>query len=766
MPSFKPLKASIIIGGSVSGAFKSALGTTRNGLKQIGEEIANVERRQRLMGRSIDTFGKMGRNVDHLRLQYAGLTREADKLRAAQSRLANVQGRIDANNARRQELGGKLRGAATTFGVVAAATIVPVRSAVAFESAMLGVAKQVNGARDAGGNLTPVYFAMAKQIQQLGREIPIATNELADMVAAGARMGVAKDELIGFTRTAAMMADAFELPAGQLADDMGKIAGLFKIPIPRIGELADAINFLDDNAKSTGGDIINVMSRIGGMADTLKMPAKEAAALGSTFLTLGSSAEIAGTAANAAMRILGTASMQSKRVRSGIAAIGMTPAALQSSMAKDATGTILRVLDALNKLNREQRMVASTQIFGAEYGDDLAKLAGNADEYRRQLALVNGEQMKGSVSREFSARLGTMAAQWQITKNRMNEAAVVIGSALVPALQDLMTTAAPAIEGLADWTRANPGFVKGIVGSALALSGLRVATLGLGYAWTTVKAPVLSVMGFVARWRATGALASLGRFGPLAMRVASGFRVVGAAIAAIGGGPIAAIVGAVTVGALVVRKYWQPIGAFLSGMFAGIRDTVGPAFAELGAALAPLKPAWDAVAGAIGAAWGWVVKLLEPVNMTSTQLQAAGNAGRVFGQAIAFSMGVAIRAITTVVKGITWVVNNIGKVASAASMIPGVGGVVGLARYALGGDDASTAAAPRRGLPAPARGKAAPAVGAAKAAPARGEAAPQSHVYNIMQLPGESGDDLARRVAAAHKRQAAVDKRGSLVDAA
>ncbi len=139
---------------------------------------------------------------------------------------------------------------------------------------MLGVAKQVQGARDGAGNLTPVYTEMARSIQRLGREIPIPTNQLAEMAAAGARMGVAREELEGFVRTSAMMSDAFEMPAGQLADDMGKIAGLFGIPIPRVGELADTINHLDDNAQSTAGGIIDVMRRIGGMAQTLKMPAR------------------------------------------------------------------------------------------------------------------------------------------------------------------------------------------------------------------------------------------------------------------------------------------------------------------------------------------------------------------------------------------------------------------------------------------------------------------------------------------------------------
>lgn len=760
----KTLKASVVIAGGVSPAFRAALATTKNGLKAIGEEITKVEKKQRLMSQSIAAFGKQGRNVEGLRRKYAELTRDADRLRTAQARLARVEEMRNANAMRRRELGSKFRDATATFGVVAAATFAPIRSAMQFETAMLGVAKQLSGARDVAGNLTPAYFRMSKQVQRLGREIPIATNELADMVAAGLRMGVAENQVISFTRTAAMMADAFELPAGQLADDMGKIAGLFHIPIPRIGELADAINYLDDKSQATGSGIIDVLRRVGGMAQTLKMPAKEAAALGSTFLHLGSSAEVAATASNAVMRILGAATIQSKSVRSGLSSIGFAPESVQRSMAKDATSTIQAVMDKLNALNSEQRMVASTRIFGAEYGDDIAKLATGTDEYRRQLALVRGEEQKGSMAREFNARLKTTSAQWQLTKNRMTEVGVAIGGALLPALNDLLKSAAPMVEKFAEWSAANPGMVKGVIGTALALSGLRVVATGFAYAFTAAKGPVISVMGFIARWRATGALAAMGRFGPIAMRVVTVLRTVGTAIAAIGGGPVAIVVAALTAGALIIRKYWQPIKAFLGGVFDGLRDTAGPAIAELRTALGGLKPAWDAVTSAMREAWGVVVDFLKPVGMTREEFESAANAGRAFGSVIGAVMRFTIGQVTNVVNAIAWVAKHISVVARAANMISGFGIAKTAVDYLAGSD------APERRSPLalpPAQGRKAPPLPAATPRGKTGGAAAGSkHVYHITQLPGESSEELARRIAAEQDRRDAAKRRGSLADAA
>ena len=58
--SSKTLKASVIIGGAISGSFRNAMSTSKNGLKAIADEIVRVERKQRLMAEGIAVFGSKG----------------------------------------------------------------------------------------------------------------------------------------------------------------------------------------------------------------------------------------------------------------------------------------------------------------------------------------------------------------------------------------------------------------------------------------------------------------------------------------------------------------------------------------------------------------------------------------------------------------------------------------------------------------------------------------------------------------------------------
>ena len=464
---------------------------------------------------------------------------ELDRVQAKQAKLNTyMKAKGDLG-----EWGASARSAAIGASVAVGGAVVGIiKPAMEFETAMLGVAKQVEGARDAGGNMTPVYRDMAKQIQMLGREMPMATNEIANMVTAGARMGVAKDELIGFTRTAAMMAEAFELPAGPLADQMGKIAGLYKIPIPAIGSLADSINYLDDNAISKGGDIIDFLSRTGGVAGSVKVTGQEMAALGSTLLTLGERTETAGTAVNAIFQKLGAADKGTKKFKAALAEVGLSTASVQKGMQKDAIGTLMKVMEAVGKLPAEKQLGVMVELVGLEHSDTLAKLANNTGEFRRQLELARSEAAKGSMEKEFQARMQTTQAQWSVLKNTLGELAVNIGSVVLPPLVSLTKTLGAALAPIADFARENPAVVKSLLGMA---GGFLLNKEVIG--------PVIGLIGNLGKvWTVLSLAFSLN--------------------------PIGLAVRALVVGAGLIAANWGTIGPWLSGMF----DSIGNSLDRLG----------------------------------------------------------------------------------------------------------------------------------------------------------------------------------------
>lgn len=772
----KRLQATLTIGGAVASSLRSAFGTVKAEVGNVGAALRKLEGQQRTANQAIQTFGSMGKNVDGLRAKYAALTQQIERLRGAHASLQRVQAAQQANEAKRGEIRGKIFDA-VAIGATAAA---PVAQAIEFEKAMAGVAKQVAGAKDANGEYTKTYYEMGAEIQRLGREIPIATNEIADMVTAGARMGVAKEELIGFTKTAAMMASAFELPAGELADSMGKIAGMFKIPITNIGELADSINYLDDNAISKGGDIIGFMTRVGGIAASVKVTANDMAALGSTLLTLGETTETAGTAVNAMFSKFAAADKGTKNFKAAMKEIGLSTAAVQKGMQTDAMGTFQKVIAAINKLPEDKRLGVAVELVGMEHSDTLAKLITGQEELNKQLGYVRSGEAQNSMQKEFQSTLKLTSSQLTMAKNRVTELSVNLGSVLLPAVNDTLGAVGPLISRMAVWARENPKVTQAIVGTAVALTSLRLTTLVAGYAFTFLKGAALSVVSVAARVRAATALMSASMLNGAATArtagtaMAAGFgraslAVRGFAIAsrALAFTPIGAAVSVIAGGALLIIRNWGAVKSFLVGAFEGLQTGLQPVvqtFKDFADSL-NLGPAWTALVSGIQSAWNWFTQLLEPVTFSKDELGRAAAAGTSFGEKLAAAINFALTPLQWLIEGLTWVSNNMGaitgKVAEVATAAgQKIGGAWSSVKSFVGlGDDPAAPGAP-----------AAPALPVPQMATGRGQAPSYTDssttTIHVTQAPGENARDLARRITQEQERDRQVRQRNLMTDGA
>lgn len=423
-------------------------------LKQSGIDTRKLaEERRRLASASAEATNASRRLQANLEAENQKMRR----LRAAQADLSKAK-----------EKAGKLAMAGAGIAAGGAAVGLPAATAANdfrdFEWAMLGVAKQMEGARDASGKLTAEYWQMAASIKALSEVLPGTANDIAAIVEGGARMGIqGRENLLIYAEATAIMANAFELPVDQVGEDVGKLSQLYRVPIKDIKALGDTINWLDDNALSKGGDIIDVMKRIAGTADMAKMSFRDAAALGSTFLSLGAGAEVAASASNAMIRELAVANMQSARFKEGLRMLGLDAMAVQAGMASDATNTIFMVLEKIKGLSGDKQLEAATRLFGKEFGDDAAKLASNLGEYRRQLALVNDEAARGSMDRELAARSETLNQRIENTQDAIRNLSVDLGQHLKPAMAETLDTTRNVIQGIRDWAAENPKLAAGII---------------------------------------------------------------------------------------------------------------------------------------------------------------------------------------------------------------------------------------------------------------------------------------------------------------
>ncbi|AMH16002.1 phage tail tape measure protein [Citrobacter sp. FDAARGOS_156] len=656
---------------------------TYNGL------LGSVQRqRQALKESGIDT--KQLSSAQRELRKNADETRQAlERQQKSLKRLGEQQAKMNAAReqySRRLEVRDRIAGAGATTTAAGLAMGAPVMAAVksyaSMEDAMKGVAKQVNGLRDDNGNRTKQFYDMQNAIKAASEQLPMENGAIdyAALVEGGARMGVTnqddtyedqKRDLLAFASTAAKAATAFELPADELAEGLGKIAQLYKVPTRNIEQLGDALNYLDDNAMSKGGDIINVLQRMGGVADRLDF--RKAAALGSTFLSLGAAPEIAASASNAMVRELSIATMQSKRFMEGMDLLKLDPEKIEKQMATDAMGTIQRVLEKVNKLPQDKRLSAMTMIFGKEFGDDAAKLANNLPELQRQLKLTAGSDANGSMQKESDINKDSLSAQWLLVKTGAQNAFSSMGETLRQPLMDIMSMVKGVTGALRRWVEQNPVLAGTLMKVAAATAAITVGLGTLAVAVAAVLGPI-AVIRFALSMLAVKALPSTADAatrtgGVLRLLVSGPLAVLRVALFSVGSllgallSPIGLVVAALAGVAMVVWKYWQPISTFLGGVVEGFKAAAAPILS----AFTPLMPIFQWVGDKVRELWGWFTDLLTPVKSTAAELQSAASMGRLFGEMVAEGLNMALHPLESLKSGVIWLLDKLGLVNKEAA---------------------------------------------------------------------------------------------------
>jgi phage-related tail protein len=314
---------------------------------------------------------------------------------------------------------------------------------------------------------------------------------------------------------------------------------------------------------------------MGGVADRLDY--RKAAALGSTFLSLGAAPEIAASASNAMVRELSIATMQSKRFFEGMDLLKLNPAEIEKQMTTDAIGTIQRVLEKVNRLPQDKRLSAMTMLFGKEFGDDAAKLANNLPELQRQLRLTSGGGANGSMQKESDINKDSLSAQWLLVKTGAQNAFSSLGETLREPLLSIMNTVKAVTGTFRRWVEENPRLAGGLLKVGAAFAALAVV---LG----TVMLAVAALLGPLALMRL--------QFSILGIKGGGAFGLISSAISGAGksvvwlgrlmmANPILAAMSLIAMGAIYIWQNWE---------------TLGPKFRAL----------WEAISNGVSAAWAIV----------------------------------------------------------------------------------------------------------------------------------------------------------------
>jgi TP901 family phage tail tape measure protein len=587
MASNKRLNATITIGGAITGSLKAAIGSTRDGLLDIGKAIKTVESRQKLLGRSIETFGRMGKNVDGMRSEYGRLVTQTDRLRNAQRSLLQVEKARAANAEKMEALRSKIPfgehiGALASMGGIIGALH-------AFEKINDAETDLRVALMDKSGGVPVQFEEIRKQAIALHNTLPGTLADFHNVAVALKENGMSSEMIAGGAlKAAAQLGVVLKMPVEQAAEMTAKLRESFQLSENELGKMAD----LSQRAKFAFGlnsdDLLLGAKYYGGALGSLKMGGAEnvgkvyalqgiAAQNGIDGSTFGTNFAMMLTRLSTLPLTLQKHSPQMKAVLGIMKEYGIQ---LQFFDKQGKFAGIDNMVQQLSKLQNiasdEKRMEVLKTLFGQEAMRTAGLIATKGVEgYQKAL---KAEQDQASLQQRISAEMGSFRNKLTSLTGSLE---TLVGMGIEPlgkALIPMMDSANKFVTGsLMPWVEANPKLVTGIELTVGALAALKVGTMIVQFAWLALRGQALGLAGLFYR---TGAAATVA--GAEMEASAAGPTLLGKALLFTGRSllwmgralllnPIGLAITAIGVGAYLIYKNWDKLKPWFKGLWEDIK---------------------------------------------------------------------------------------------------------------------------------------------------------------------------------------------------
>lgn len=414
-----------------------------------------------------------GMSAQQLVEKEKALAAAAKKAKLAQEKLAAINAKSAAWKERTQNAKGSILSGVGQIGYIASAAssmALPVKQAMQMEDAMAEIKKVVDFKNPTG------LKEMEKALERMSLSIPMTADGLAKITAAAGQAGIAEEDLLRFTETAAKMGVAFDISAEEAGEMMAKWRSGMNLTQDQAESLADATNALSNNNAALAKQVGEALKRYGALGKVAGLTEKQTAAMAATIIGAGAEAEVAATGMNAFMRSLTKGGSMTDLQKAAFGNLGFDALQLQKDIQTDAPKTIFAVLDAIKtKLPKELQMQYLTAMFGEEGARAMGPMLANTEKLRENFDLVaKSEKFAGSMLNEFRSRSATTSNSLTLMKNSFTYVSRAIGKPMLGPLREFSESMVQAATVAGDWINKN----QSLVTMALKVAGALVMVKG------------------------------------------------------------------------------------------------------------------------------------------------------------------------------------------------------------------------------------------------------------------------------------------------
>jgi len=371
---------------------------------------------------------------------------------------------------------------------------------------------------DALADVTKTTGIAGAQLQDLRNDIESIDTRtsvfgLLEIAKAGGAMGVAKNDIAGFTEAVdklnVALGDQFTSPE-LLARELTKLRNVLRdIQTDNIDQdllhIGNALNFMGANSAALERNISSMVTRMAGLGQELGATTPELFGLATAMDELGVNVEVAGSNVPLIMQKMATDYQKFAK------AIGVNATQFKSLVNEDIVGALTFFAERLKQQEPTATGMAAALdeigLNGARVSQVFLKLGSNVELVNRRIG-ESEAALKGtsSIMDEFNAKNTTFAAVMDKARKRFDIFMTRIGDALAPIILRIAAALEKVMQVLSDFVSTGVGkVVTGMVAMAAAglglisiLSPLISALTHLGISVTAALGPIGIIIAAIA----------------------------------------------------------------------------------------------------------------------------------------------------------------------------------------------------------------------------------------------------------------------------
>lgn len=605
-----------------------------NGLRQ------SVQRQRTELAQAGINTRTLSADERRLKTSISETTAQLNRQREALARVSQQQAKLSRVKERYQT-GKSLAGSAAAagaagVGIATAGTMAGVKLLMPGYSfaqknselqAVLGVDKQ-----------SPEMEALRKQARQLGDNTAASADDAASAQIIIAKSGGDADAIQAATPVTLNMALSNQRSMEENAALLTGMKSAFQLSNDQIAHIGDVLSMTMNKTAADFDGLSDALTYAAPVAKNAGVSIEQTAAMVGALHDAKITGSMAGTGSRAILSRL--------QAPTGKAFEAIKELGVKTSDARGNTRPIFSILKEMqrsfekNNLGTSQRGEYMKTIFGEEASSAAAVLMTAASTGKLDKLTAAFKASDGKTEELVKIMQDNLGGDFKEFQSAYEAVGTDLFDQQNDALRKLTQTAKRYVLKLDGWITRNKSLATtiGVVaGGALALIGV-IGGIGL-IAW-----PV--VMGINAIIAAAGLLGTV-------------FTVAGGAIVTAVGAislPVVAVAGAVVAGALLIRKYWEPISAFFSGVVEGLKS----AFAPVAEIFSPLTPVLDSIIEKLRGVWQWFTDLIAPVKATQETLDRCKNVGVAFGKALADALTAPLNVFNSLSGKVGWLLEKLG----------------------------------------------------------------------------------------------------------